>query len=180
MREEYPRPEFVREEWMNLNGCWSFAYGNENTEIQVPFVCQSRLSGIGKRITEDHVVYERSFKVPEKWRDREILLHFGAVDYQCSVFINEKCVGHHTGGQTSFSFDITRYLSWDQELIRVEVEDPLTDESIPRGKQFWEEESKFIWYTPSTGIWQTVWLEPVSKTSLRWVHFTPDIDEGTE
>ena len=75
MREEYPRPEFVREEWMNLNGCWSFAYGNENTEIQVPFVCQSRLSGIGKRITEDHVVYERSFKVPEKWRDREILLH---------------------------------------------------------------------------------------------------------
>ena len=93
MREEYPRPDFVREEWMNLNGCWSFAYGNENTEIQVPFVCQSRLSGIGKRITEDHVVYERSFKVPEKWRDREILLHFGAVDYQCSVFINENAWG---------------------------------------------------------------------------------------
>lgn len=179
MREEYPRPEFVREEWMNLNGCWSFAYGDKKTEIQVPFVCQSRLSGIGKRITEDHVVYERSFKIPKEWKDREILLHFGAVDYQCSVFINERCVGHHTGGQTSFCFDITRYLSWDQELIRVEVVDPLTDESIPRGKQFWEEESKFIWYTPSTGIWQTVWLEPVSKTSLCWVHFTPDIDEGT-
>ncbi|MCI8660143.1 MAG: glycoside hydrolase family 2 [Lachnospiraceae bacterium] len=179
MREEYPRPEFVREEWMNLNGRWFFAYGSEQTEIQVPFVCQSRLSGIGKKIREDHVVYERSFKVPKEWKDREILLHFGAVDYKCSVFINERCVGHHTGGQTSFHFDITRYLSWEQEVIRVEVEDPLNDESIPRGKQFWEEESKFIWYTPSTGIWQSVWLEPVSKTSLCWVHFTPDIDEGT-
>lgn len=179
MREEYPRPEFVRKEWMNLNGRWSFVYGDERTEIEVPFVCQSELSGIGKRIKEDCVIYERKFKVPGEWKNREVLLHFGAVDYRCSVFINNRCVGHHTGGQTSFCFDITRYLNWEEEAIRVEVEDPLKDESIPRGKQFWEEESKFIWYTPSTGIWQTVWLEPVEKTSLCWIHFTPDIDEGT-
>lgn len=179
MREEYPRPEFVRKEWMNLNGRWSFAYGNERTEIEVPFVCQSELSGIGKRIKEDHVTYERKFRIPKEWKEREVLLHFGAVDYRCSVFINSRCVGHHTGGQTPFRFDITRYLNWEEEVIRVEVEDPLRDESIPRGKQFWEEESKFIWYTPSTGIWQTVWLEPVTKASLCWIHFTPDIDEGT-
>lgn len=179
MREEYPRPEFVRKEWMNLNGRWDFDYGDERTEIEVPFVCQSKLSGIGKRIKEDRVAYERKFRVPEKWKDRLVHLRFGAVDYRCSVFINNRCVGHHTGGQTSFQFDITRYLNWEEESIRVEVVDPLQDESIPRGKQFWEEESKFIWYTPSTGIWQTVWLEPVAKTSLSWIHFTPDIDEGT-
>ena len=179
MREEYPRPEFVRKDWKNLNGCWSFRYGRETTQIQVPFPCQSKLSGIGKRIEEDHVVYERKFTVSSEWKGKAVLLHFGAVDYRCSVFINEKCVGSHTGGQTSFSFDITRYLSWKEETVRVEVDDPLQDESIPRGKQFWEAESKFIWYTPSTGIWQTVWLEPVSETSLLWVHFTPDIDEGT-
>ena len=179
MREEYPRPEFVREEWMNLNGRWAFDYGDKRTEIEVPFVCQSELSGIGKRIKEDRVTYERKFKVLREWKDRQIQLHFGAVDYRCSVFINNRCVGHHTGGQTSFQFDITRYLNWEEESIRVEVVDPLQDESIPRGKQFWEEESKFIWYTPSTGIWQTVWLEPVAKTSLSWIHFIPDIDEGT-
>ena len=179
MREEYPRPEFVREKWMSLNGCWSFGYGSKKTQIEVPFVCQSKLSGIGERIEEDHVVYERKFVIPSDWKEKVILLHFGAVDYRCSVFVNERCVGSHTGGQTSFSFDITRYLNWQEETIRVEVEDPLKDESIPRGKQFWEKESKFIWYTPSTGIWQSVWLEPVSATNLKWVHFTPDIDEGT-
>lgn len=179
MREEYPRPDFVREQWMSLNGRWSFEYGGERTEIEVPFVCQSRLSGIGKRITENHVTYQRTFTVPEEWKEKNVLLHFGAVDYQCKVFVNNCCVGSHTGGQTPFSFDITRYLNWAVETVRVEVEDPLKDESIPRGKQFWEEESKFIWYTPSTGIWQSVWLEPVSQTSLLWVHFTPDIDEGT-
>ena len=179
MREEYPRPDFVRGEWMNLNGLWSFEYGSEKTQIEVPFVCQSKLSGIGERIKEDQVIYERTFTVPKEWNGRQILLNFGAVDYRCSVFINGSCVGSHTGGQTSFSFDITRYLNWEEETIRVEVEDPLEDECIARGKQFWEEESRFIWYTPSTGIWQTVWLEPVEKTNFKWVHFTPDIDEGT-
>ena len=101
------------------------------------------------------------------------------MDYQCRVYINRSCIGGHIGGQTPFLFPIAKYLTWAEETIRVEVEDPLKDEMIPRGKQFWEEESSFIWYTPSTGIWQPVWLEPVSRTSLEWVHFTPDIDEGT-
>lgn len=179
MREEYPRPDFVRESWMSLNGSWSFAYGGKKTQIQVPFVCQSKLSGIGERIREDHVAYERKFTVPKDWKGKKALLHFGAVDYQCQVFVNGSCVGSHMGGQTPFSFDITRYLTWQEESVRVEVTDPLQDETIARGKQFWEEESKFIWYTPSTGIWQSVWLEPVADTSLLWIHFTPDIDEGT-
>ncbi len=179
MRQEYPRPDFVREDWMNLNGTWSFAYGDKQTEIQVPFVCQSRLSGIGERIKEDRVVYERTFVVPGEWKDKNVMLNFGAVDYKCSVFVNGSCVGSHIGGQSSFSFDITRYLNWQEESVRVEVEDPVYDDSIARGKQFWEDVSKFIWYTPSTGIWQTVWVEPVAKTSFQWVHFTPDIDEGT-
>ena len=89
MREEYPRPEFVREKWMSLNGCWSFGYGSKKTEIEVPFVCQSKLSGIGERIEEDHVVYERKFVIPSDWKEKVILLHFGAVDYRCSVFVNE-------------------------------------------------------------------------------------------
>lgn len=179
MRNEYPRPDFVRGEWMNLNGTWAFTYGGKQTEIEVPFVCQSKLSGVGERIEEDSVVYERRFTVPSEWKDKEILLNFGAVDYKCSVFVNGSCVGGHTGGQTSFSFNITRYLNWQEETIRVEVEDPLSDETIARGKQYWEEVSRFIWYTPSTGIWQTVWLEPVSRTNFEWIHFTPDIDEGT-
>ncbi|MCI6885934.1 MAG: glycoside hydrolase family 2 [Lachnospiraceae bacterium] len=179
MRNEYPRPNFVRKEWMNLNGVWSFIYGGRKTQIEVPYVCQSVMSGIGERIKEDHVVYERAFQVPDTWHGKQIMLNFGAVDYRCNVFVNENCVGSHTGGQTPFSFDITRYLNWKEERIRVEVEDPLKDECIPRGKQFWEDQSRFIWYTPSTGIWQTVWLEPVEKTSFEWVHFTPDIDEGT-
>ncbi len=179
MREEYPRPDFVREEWMSLNGSWSFEYGEKKTTIQVPFVCQSRLSGIGERIREDRVTYERTFQVPDSWRGKRVLLRFGAVDYQCRVFVNGNCVGSHVGGQTPFSFNITRFLTWKQEHIRVEVNDPIKDESIARGKQFWEEESKFIWYTPSTGIWQSVWLEPVEDTSLLCLHFTPDIDEGT-
>lgn len=179
MRNEYPRPNFVREEWMNLNGTWDFYLGEEKREIEVPFVCQCRKSGIGERIREDSVVYERCFHVPESWKGRQVRLNFGAVDYHCRVWINGQCVGSHSGGQTPFGFDVTVFLNWGEERIRVEVEDWLKDERIARGKQFWEDESSFIWYTPSTGIWQTVWLEPVSKTRIEWVHFTPNIDEGT-
>ena len=179
MRQEYPRPEFVREQWMSLNGSWDFYLEGEKRQIQVPFVCQSSLSGIGERIKTDFVVYEREIQVPKEWRGRRILLNFGAVDYSCRVLVNGKPAGEHQGGQTPFSFDITELLCWQGERIRVEVTDPLKDESIARGKQFWEEESKFIWYTPSSGIWQSVWMEPVAKNRFQWVHFTPDIDEGT-
>ena len=179
MRNEYPRPQFVRDRWMSLNGTWDFFLGNQQHAIQVPFVCQSRLSGIGQRIREDHVVYERSFRVPGDWKDQRIHLHFGAVNYRCRVYVNGRYVGGHTGGQTPFTLDITESLTYGEEHLRVEVENPLNDEKIARGKQFWEPESRFIWYTPSTGIWQSVWLEPVSRTRLDRVHMTPDIDRGT-
>ena len=179
MRNEYPRPEFVRKEWLNLNGTWDFYVGEKKYEIQVPYVCQSAMSGIGERISEDTVIYERRAVVPKEWRDRKIRLNFGAVDYKCRVWVNGCLAGSHIGGQTSFSFDVTELLNWEEEIIRVEAWDPLKDERIARGKQFWEEHSQFIWYTPSTGIWQTVWMEPVEETHFEWIHFTPDIDEGT-
>ena len=111
-RTEYPRPNFKREKWKCLNGVWKFYYGNKKTEIEVPFVCQSQLSGIGERITEDFVVYENEFTVPKEWKGEEIRINFGAVDYRCCVYINNQCVGTHIGGQTPFSFQITRYLKW--------------------------------------------------------------------
>ncbi len=179
MRDEYPRPDFVRSEWVNLNGAWDFYLGGDKRSIEVPYVCQCRKSGIGERIREDAVVYERTFFVPDTWKGRSVLLNFGAVDYFCRVWVNGQCVGTHSGGQTPFSFDVTHCLNWGEECIRVEVEDWLKNEQIARGKQYWEDESSFIWYTPSTGIWQTVWLEPVSASRFSWIRFTPDIDEGT-
>ena len=133
-RDEYPRPDFVRNQWINLNGSWDFYIGGEKKRIEIPFVCQSSLSGIGERIKEDDVIYERRFKVPQEWKGKEILLNFGAVDYSCQVFINGKLVGGHTGGQTSFSFSVTEALCWEEENIRVEVTDRLKDEKIARGK----------------------------------------------
>ena len=117
MREEYPRPDFERSEWLCLNGKWDFFDGESPKTIEVPFVCQSRLSGIGEALKSDYVVYERVFKVPEKWKGRRVFLHFGAVDYECKVFINHQMAGQHVGGQTSFSFDITDLLTWQEEKI---------------------------------------------------------------
>ena len=179
MRAEYPRPDFVREEWQSLNGTWDFYYGDHRKTIEVPYVCQSDMSGIGETIWEERVVYERTFSVPESWDKKRILLHFGAVDYKCRVWINGSYAGGHVGGQTPFTLDITGLLKGGEETIRVEAQDPPFDERIPRGKQFWEKEPKFIWYTLSTGIWQSVWLEPVERTAFERVHFTPDIDSGT-
>lgn len=180
MREEYPRPQLRRKSWMSLNGQWDFWVGERLTKIEVPFVVQSALSGIHEKIDRDDLIYERSFAPPAAWKNRRVLLHFGAVDYSCKVFLNGQLVGAHSGGQTPFQFDITALLQWNgSERLRVEVYDPLHDESIARGKQFWGEKPTFIWYTPSSGIWQSVWLEPVSETYLQWVRITPDLDAGT-
>ncbi len=180
MRNEYPRPDFVREQWQSLNGKWEFCEEGRDDKscIEVPFVPQCKLSGIGRNMTSDKITYERTFKVSEDWKGKRILLHFGAVDYQCSVWVNGHCVGTHRGGQTPFTYDITDFLTFDEESIRVSVVDYLTDEEIPRGKQFWKERGQFIWYTQSSGIWQSVWLEPVNKAYIEWMHFTPDIDKG--
>ncbi|WP_409271216.1 glycoside hydrolase family 2 protein [Neobacillus sp. SCS-31] len=192
-RPEYPRPQFVRKEWLNLNGEWDFAFDDENVgvrekwfnngdafnrKINVPFAYQSKLSGIHDSTFHDHVWYRRECSVPADWKGKRILLHFGAVDYRAWIYVNGQFARFHEGGHTPFSLDITDLLSWGAESIVVRVEDPSTDETIPRGKQFWVEKSDAIWYTRTTGIWQTVWLEPVGKASLSKLRVTPDIDHG--
>ncbi|MBL1226573.1 glycoside hydrolase family 2 protein [Enterococcus sp. BWR-S5] len=193
MRVEYPRPQFRRESFLILNGEWSFAFDDENSgleeswyehskafhqTIQVPFVYQASLSGIDDRSVHDIVWYQKGFDW-EKRKNKKTLLHFGAVDYQADVYVNDRYVGQHIGGHTSFSFDITNFLVDGQQSITVRAWDPHDDETIPRGKQFWEAESRGIWYTNSTGIWQTVWLEEVDTRHIEKVAFTPNLDEGS-
>lgn len=180
MRREYPRPQFVREDWLSLGGLWEFRLeGEPLREIQVPFVYQSALSGIGDSRACEQVYYRRRFRVPAGWQGRQVLLHFGAVDYSCRVFLNGQLCKEHTGGHTPFSADITRFLTQGEQTVEVEVSDPPQDEGIARGKQSWEQDPRFIWYTGSTGIWQPVWLEAVDAAHIETVRFTPDIDTGT-
>lgn len=193
-RPEYPRPQFEREEWMNLNGTWEFAFDDNlgsqsriadiafDQKIEVPFCFQSEASGIGETGYHDWVWYCRQFEVPKEWQNQRIVLNFGAVDYQCWLYVNDQYVGTHTGGHTTFSFDITSALQKKtggiHEIV-LKVYDPDCDERIPRGKQYWHEDSASIWYTRTTGIWQTVWLEPVdTRAHIEDIQFTPDFDNG--
>lgn len=195
-KNEYPRPQFVRKDWLCLNGTWDFSFDDENraaaehweleshdltSKIEVPFCFESKLSGIHDTSIHDHVFYKRHFSLPDEWNDQRILLHFEAVDYQCRIFVNGHLCTEHTGGNVGFSTDITDYLSKeiDQQSLAVAVYDPAKDETIPRGKQFWEEKNASIWYTRTTGIWQSVWLEPVSPCHISHIKYTPDIDKDT-
>ncbi|MCL2016379.1 MAG: glycoside hydrolase family 2 [Defluviitaleaceae bacterium] len=194
LREEYPRPQLVRADWLNLNGEWDFAFDDDNIGLQqgwfadfskvsakkitVPFAFQTPLSGINDTTFHDYCWYSTSFELPEKMKEKQIILHFGAVDYLADVYINGHLAGSHEGGHTPFSFNITPYLTHKTESLIVRVCDPSTDETIPRGKQFWQEESAAIWYTRTTGIWQTVWLEGLEKTHITNLRFTPDVDNG--
>ena len=168
---EYPRPQLVRGEWQNLNGLWNYAITEINAaqptefsgEILVPFALESALSGVQKPLKENQLLwYEREFTVPSKWMSQRVMLHFGAVDWSADVYVNGVYVGGHTGGFTPFACDITAALNKKgaQKLV-VRVWDPTEKGEQPVGKQL----SKLgkIWYTPVSGIWQTVWLEPVSK-----------------
>ncbi len=180
LRNEYPRPDFQRKDWMSLNGKWEFGFNEViHSEIEVPFVYQCALSGVNIKDNYDHVIYHKVFSVPDNWKDQNILLHFGAVDYKSTVYVNGHMVCNHEGGHVPFTIDITEFLNWSQEDLVVKVYDPHSDETIPRGKQYWNGEPVFIWYTPSTGIWQSVWLEPVSISKWERILFTPDIDSGT-
>ncbi|MGV8878978.1 MAG: glycoside hydrolase family 2 protein [Sphingobacteriaceae bacterium] len=184
---EYPRPQMVRGNWKNLNGLWDFAIKSVNEKqptafqgkILVPFAVESALSGVGKTVGKDSTLwYQTTFVLPATMKNKSVLLHFGAVDWQTQVFLNGKKVGDHEGGFDPFSFDITPYLnkSGKQELS-VRVWDPTDQGPQPRGKQVRKPEG--IWYTPVTGIWQTVWVEAVAATHIVSTKQTPDIDAKT-
>ena len=183
---EYPRPQMVRDNWMNLNGLWQYAILPKQQEtipasyagkILVPFAVESALSGVGKTVGKDSVLwYERELALPANFKNNNVLLQFGAVDWLCDVYVNGKTVGTHQGGYDPFSFDITAALNKKgNQKIAIRVWDPSDDGPQPRGKQV--KTPKSIWYTPVTGIWQTVWLEAVPKTYISSTKQTPDIDK---
>ena len=190
-RPEYPQPQFQRADWVNLNGGWEFEFDDANKgldqdwasgatkfsrKITVPFCFESRRSGIGDTSFHPWVWYRRSVTVPENWKGRRVLLHFGAVDYRATVWVNGRLAGRHEGGNTPFQFDITPLLKAGSNSLTVRAEDPPTDRYIPRGKQYWEPKSRSIFYTRTTGIWQTVWLEAAGDSYLRGVRITPGMD----
>ena len=181
---EYPRPLLVRDDWQNLNGLWDYAIlpkGSNMPEthqgkILVPFAIESSLSGVQKTVGGDNELwYQRSFTIPQNWKNKKILLNFGAVDWKADVWINDIKIGVHQGGYTPFSFDITPFLTKEknQKLV-VKVWDPTDASFQPRGKQV--SSPKGIWYTSVTGIWQTVWLEPVEQTYVSQLKTVPNID----
>ena len=173
---EYPRPQMARKEWQSLNGLWDLELaGGEKTKILVPYPVESALSGVMKHA--DRMTYRRRFAIPKQWQGRRVLLHFGAVDWEAKVSVNGKALGTHRGGYDDFSFDISGALaaSGDQE-IAVEVFDPTDAGGQPRGKQTLRPGG--IMYTPTSGIWQTVWLEPVAETHIAGLSLVPDVDAG--
>ena len=171
--QEYPRPQMVRPEWANLNGLWHYAITKSSAtkptqfdgEILVPFAVESALSGVERTITEnDALWYERDFTVPASWLSRRVMLNFGAVDWSADVYVNDILVGSHTGGYAPFSIDITPALKRGaQQRLTVRVTDPTDTQRHPIGKQ--RQTPKGIWYTSVSGIWQTVWIEPVAKAN---------------
>jgi beta-galactosidase/beta-glucuronidase len=198
-RPEYPRPQFRRSEWTNLNGEWAFALDDEDVgvaqgwhgasvedlragdspfdrRITVPFCYQSKLSGIGDTSFHDVVWYARTFERPAASAGELLLLHFGAVDYRAAVWVNGTQVALHEGGHTPFCADITPVFRDGENVLVVRAEDPSRDTTIPRGKQYWKEESEGIFYTRTTGIWQTVWLEPVGRRRIDGLRLIPDVD----
>jgi beta-galactosidase/beta-glucuronidase len=182
---EYPRPILQRQEWQNLNGLWEYAIkpaGGEEPQafegdILVPFAVESSLSGVQKIVGKDNELwYKRSFTIPSAWKNRRIYLNFGAVDWKAEIFINDIKIGTHTGGYTPFGFDITPFLRKGNQKLVVKVWDP-TDKSFqPRGKQVTSPNG--IFYTAVTGIWQTVWIEPLPETHITSLKTTSDIDNN--
>jgi beta-galactosidase/beta-glucuronidase len=183
---EYPRPQMVRNEWMNLNGLWDFSIGSKDAaapqpwsgRILVPFPIESALSGVMKPLSGlETLWYHRTFSVPAGWTGGRVLIHFGAVDWRTRVVVNGESIGSHDGGYDSFSFDITSALRPGVQDIVVRVEDPADDGFQPRGKQV--QTPRSIWYTATSGIWQTVWIEPVPASHISELRLDPDVDAGT-
>jgi beta-galactosidase/beta-glucuronidase len=192
MRPEYPRPQFVRDSWLNLNGTWQFEMdpgrsGRERglvdaarlgRQILVPFCPESRASGIGHTDFMPAVWYQRSFTVPDGWEGQRVLLQFGAVDYDCWAYVNGQEVSFHRGGYTPFTVEVTDVLQDGENRLVVYAEDDTRSPLQPSGKQSPRFESFGCFYTRTTGIWQTVWLEAVPSTHLLRPRLTPDLEAG--
>lgn len=176
-RPEFPRPDFVRNEWETLNGTWEFSFEEPvfDRQIQVPFCYQSSMSGIGETKDCKTVWYRRTVELKEeKLAGKRLLLKFGAVDSEAKVWVNGQYVGEHVGGYSSFEMDITPFVTSGENEIKVQATDD-TNSDKPRGKQSWTGEKFGCWYTPCTGIWQSVWLEYVGRIHLKRVKYTPDV-----
>lgn len=193
-RSEYPRPQFERSEWMNLNGTWNYQLDNEQTgveknypqatsfaqQITVPFCPESKLSGVQHTDFIEGIWYQRSVIVPQTWQGKRVLLHFGGCDYRTQLYVNGNYVGEHFGGNASFCFDITSFVPANGKCnIVVGVRDDLRSQLQPSGKQCERLNSYGCMYTRTTGIWQTVWMEPVSDGGLGSCRITPSLDEST-
>lgn len=193
IRKEYPRPQFIRKEWLNLNGVWDFQFDKENVgekeqwfnqaklnqKIIVPFTYETKASGVHEERFCPYVWYQKSVVVPKEYIHKKIILHFQAADYKTKLWVNGQFVGEHKGGYAAFSFDITDRIKADQENnLVVKIEDSI-NEHQPRGKQRWIEKNFGCWYVQTTGIWQTVWMEFLNKTNVQSVKITPDVDTGS-
>ena len=191
-RPEHPRPQFQRSTWANLNGVWAFAQDpsrsgehrglpegkNFDQEIMVPFVPESKLSGIGNKDFMPCVWYACRLAISNGWTTKKVLLHFGAVDYEATIWLNGQLVGTHRGGYASFSFEVSQYLKEGDNILVVRAVDDTRDCLVPSGKQSDQYDSYGCFYTRSTGIWQTVWMEAVSPTYNKSVKYYPDIANG--
>ncbi|MEF2965466.1 sugar-binding domain-containing protein [Paenibacillus sp. M1] len=191
--KDYPRPQFVRDGWLNLNGEWSFRFDDENAgerekwqerlagthTITVPYTYETQASGIGIEEFHSKVWYSKSVHIPKEAEGKKVILHFQAVDYFAKVWVNGVLAGSHQGGYAAFSFDITPYLAFGSDnVITVKAEDS-DDCTQPRGKQRWTKDNFECFYVQTTGIWQTVWLEFVAEQRLDAVKMTSDIDRST-
>lgn len=180
---EYPRPQMKRVNWMNLDGLWDYVIKPDKEDIPsdfegkilVPYPLESSLSGVKKPLQPNEKLwYRRSFTVCDEWKKDRLLLHFGAVDWKAEVWINKLKVGEHTGGYYPFTLEITEFIKEEENEIVVAVWDPTDTYGQERGKQVLKPEGMF--YTPVSGIWQTVWIEPVPKNYIKSIKLTPDID----
>ncbi|WP_041998352.1 AbfB domain-containing protein [Streptomyces sp. AcH 505] len=189
---EYPRPQLTRPDWANLNGIWDFAVTGRDAgqpatfseQIRVPFVAESALSGIQRKITEnDKLWYKRTFTVPADWHGRHVVLNFGASDWQTTVWVNGQQVGAHKGGYDAFSYDITAQLTGGANTLVVSVYDPTQTGGQAVGKQRINDVRPHsgggIFYTAASGIWQTVWLEPVAAAHITRLDMTPNLADST-
>jgi beta-galactosidase/beta-glucuronidase len=191
-RPEYPRPQFVRADWINLNGSWTYTFdqGDSGLErglagsksfqqnITVPFCPESKLSGVGYTDFINAMWYQKNITIPATWKDKKVLLHFGGVDYRCDAYLDSQYVGSHFGGSSAFTFDLTGFVKPGAvHNLVLYVKDDTRGGTQPLGKQAYKQKSSGARYTRTTGIWQTVWMEAVAPSGLKNFRIVPDLDQ---